>query len=406
MHAPSTAVPSHRPTRPLKVDTPLLRRMNERRVFDAVLVEGPLSRKAVGRATGMAAPTITKAVDSLLERGMLEEYSDSSTAPRKAGRPVRLLRLAATRSTVLGIVIDATQCTVVAAGIDGRHRDAQTVRFTTPTTYRNLIARLVRVCRTIIRTLDGEPLGIGVSVPGLVDSAVAKVIFSPNLHILDGQSPSSDLERHLGIPCRVVQESHALCLGESMFGAARGLADFAMLDVSTGLGLGVMSGGRLLTGSTGLAGELGHLRIDPQGPRCGCGNRGCLETLATDSALARRVSERLGRQLDVDDVTAGMRSGQIDASAELDATLDHLAVAVGAVVNVFNPATLFVHGALLSATDDAFGRLLDRLPGAVLKPAYAACTIVRARGSKRTGAVAGIVDQVTTLLFPRLEGRS
>ena len=159
MHAPSTAVTSHRPTRPLKVDTPLLRRMNERRVFDAVLVEGPLSRKAVGRATGMAAPTITKAVDSLLDRGMLEEYSDSSTAPRKAGRPVHLLRLAATRSTVLGIVIDAKQCTVVAAGIDGRHRDAQTVRFTTPTAYRDLIARLARVCRTIIRTLDGEPLG-------------------------------------------------------------------------------------------------------------------------------------------------------------------------------------------------------------------------------------------------------
>lgn len=403
MPAPSVAAPR---SRPVRIDTPLLRRMNERRVFDAVLVAGPLSRKAVGRVTGMAAPTITKAADSLLERGLLEETNDDATAPRKAGRPGRLLRLAATRSAVLGIVIDARQCTVVAAGIDSRHGDAQTLRFTTPTTYRDLIARLARACRTLIRRVGGELLGVGISVPGLVDSGVAKVLFSPNLHILDGRSPSFDLGRRLGIPCRMVQESHALCLGESMFGAARGLADFAMLDVSTGLGLGVMSGGRLLTGSTGLAGEIGHLRIDPRGPRCGCGNRGCLETLATDSALARRVSKRLGRQLGIDDVIAGIRSGQIDAAAELDATIDQLAVAVGAVVNIFNPATLFVHGALLSATDDAFGRLLDRLPGAVLKPTYAACTIVRARGSKRTGAIAGIVDHVTGLLFPKVESRA
>jgi phenylalanyl-tRNA synthetase beta chain len=124
------------------------------------------------------------------------------------------------------------------------------------------------------------------------------------------------------------------------------------------------------------------------------------------SALARRVSERLGRRLGVDDVIAGVRSGRIDATDALDATIDHLAVAVGAVVNIFNPATLFVHGALLSAAHDAFTRLLDRLPGAVLKPSYAACTIVRARGSKRTGAVAGIVDHVTAGLFPRLEAGS
>ena len=406
---PSIPVPggeTMRPMSPTRIDTPLLRRMNERRMFDAVLVGGPLSRKAVGRATGMAAPTVTKTADSLLERGMLEEYADSPSAPRKAGRPVRLLRLAATRSTVLGIVVDARHCTVVAAGIDGRHREEQTVRFTTPSTYRDVIAGLVKACRTLIRTGDVAPLGVGISMPGLVDSAQAKVLFSPNLHILDGRSPAADLEGRLGIGCRMFQESHALCLGESMFGAARGLADFALLDVSTGLGLGVMSGGRLLTGSTGLAGEIGHLRIDPRGPRCGCGNRGCLDTLATDSALARRVSERLGRRLGVDDVIAGVRSGRIDATDALDATIDHLAVAVGAVVNIFNPATLFVHGALLSAAHDAFTRLLDRLPGAVLKPSYAACTIVRARGSKRTGAVAGIVDHVTAGLFPRLEAGS
>ena len=389
-----------------RIDTPLLRRMNERRLLDAILQHGPLSRTALCRTAGMAAPTITKAADSLLRRGLLEESDGPKHREHRIGRPVRLLQLAARSASVIGIVIDAGCCTVVPAGLDGRHTEHDAIRFATPDRYADLLDELEKICRGIAAGLRGRLHGIGISVPGLVDSRLAQVVFSPNLHLLDRQNPARDLEDRLGVTCRLFQESHSLCLGESMFGAARGLADFAMLDVSTGLGLGVMSGGRLLTGSSGLAGELGHMRIDPRGVRCGCGNRGCLETLATDSALTRLVSEKLGRPLTSDEVMAGIRDGSISADEELKRTIEHLAVAASAVINIFNPSTLFVHGAMLSANDDVYPRFLDHVTRAALTPSLTTCCIVRARGSKRTGALAGIIEHVTSTILPRMGGPS
>ena len=148
------------------------------------------------------------------------------------------------------------------------------------------------------------------------------------------------------------------------------------------------------------------MRIDPRGGRCGCGNRGCLETLATDSALARLVSEKLARPLTSDEVIAGIRDGSISADDELGRTLEFLAVAVSAVVNIFNPSTLFVHGAMLSANDDVYPRFLDHVARTAITPSLAACRIVRARGSKRTGALAGIIEHVTSTILPRMGGTS
>jgi predicted NBD/HSP70 family sugar kinase len=420
-----------------RADTPLLRRLNERRVLDTLLAHGPLSRTALCRAAAMAGPTVTKAAEALLDMGLIEELA-AEQVPGRLGRPEKRLRLASRSTEVIGVVIDAGRCTVVPAGLDGRHDEDRAVRFVTPATYDELLTTVDRVCREVVAPTaaprDGgraagavtrglpapadaaSPLGgvrgIGISVPGLVSHRLGEIVLSPNVHMLDRHAPARDLERRLGVPCRMFQESHSLCLGESMFGAAKGLTDFAMLDVSTGLGLGVMSGGRLLTGASGLAGELGHVRIDPRGhaeagsrgERCGCGNRGCLETVATDSALARLVSESIGRSVTTEEAIAGLRDGSIEAAAALDRVIDGLAVAVSAVVNIFNPATLFVHGGLLAAGDDVFPRLLDLVKHAALTPSLADCRIVRARGSKRTGALAGIIDHVTNAAVPRLGG--
>ena len=158
-------------------------------------------------------------------------------------------------------------------------------------------------------------LGVGISLPGLLDYRIGKAVLSPNIPITDGHSPASDLGEQLGLSCVMLQESHALCLAEQHHGLARGLGDFAMLDVHTGVGLGVVSGGRLLTGHSGLAGEIGHITAVPDGRRCGCGNHGCLETVASDSSLAWRVSRRLGRTVDIDEVIAPGRRRARSTSA-------------------------------------------------------------------------------------------
>lgn len=375
----------------------LLRKINDRRVLEVIRHLGTASRADVVRASGLTAPTVSKAVASLLKRGLLEEQNQLAPG---IGRPAKVLQLASTQASVVGVVIDAPRCWVGVVGLDGEIDPANEQAFPLPASYAELLHGIESHVERLVRQYGSPPRGIGLSVPGLVNSSLQEVVFSPNLHLLDGHRPGKDLAERLQIPCAMLQESHALCLGERMFGAARGLKNFVMLDVSTGLGMGVMSGGQLLTGHSGLAGELGHITVVQDGLRCGCGNTGCLETVATDTALCRLVSERLGVPTAIDEIVRGVQSGQLDVGDELQRTGEYLAMAMAAAINVFNPSTLFVHGRLFELGDDVFDRITQRARQRSLQPSQSDCRLLRARGSKRKGAIAGILQHLTDALAP------
>ena len=375
-----------------RIESTLLRRINERRLLEAIQRNGPSSRATLTRVSGLTAPTVSKAVDALLKRGLVEELDPVTPA---LGRPGRLVRMAAESAAVLGVVIDAEVCCVVATGLDGVVTEERTRRFETPGHYEDLLAAVTSACQEVLGDGTTAPLGIGVSVPGLVDDRLQEIVVSPNLHLLDKRNPARDLQGRIGCPALLIQETDGLCLGECFSGDARGLDDFAMLDVSAGLGLGVMSGGELLSGHSGMAGELGHVTVDPEGIRCGCGNRGCLETLATDAALVRLISEREGRQLDPAAVQRMLNERPAEYAAEIRLVTTYLAIAIAAVINIFNPTALFVHGTLLAGSRERFDRVLEEVRQRTLTASLADCTIRATRSSKRQGAIAGIIRQIT-----------
>jgi predicted NBD/HSP70 family sugar kinase len=382
-----------------RIESTLLRRINERRLLEAIQQHGPSSRATLTRVSGLTAPTVSKAVDSLLKRGFVEELDPPEPAP---GRPGRLVRMATDSAAVLGVVIDAQTCCVVAAGLEGTVSKEQTRRFPTPTSYADLLDTLERHCRDLLAGITGRVHGIGVSVPGLVNERLAEIVFCPNLHLLDKRNPARDLTARLGVECLLLQETDALCLSERTYGEARSVRDFALLDVSTGLGLGVMTGGQILSGHSGMAGELGHLTVVPDGIRCGCGNRGCLETLATDSALVRMLSEKVGRPLSIEAAAAVVDERPGDFQHELRMATEYLAIAIAAVINIFNPTTLFVHGTLLAGSRERFARVLDRVKQRALTASLADCTILATRSSKRQAAIAGIMHHLTNAWAPSI----
>ena len=382
-----------------RVESTLLRRINERRLLEAIQRHGPSSRAALTRVSGLTAPTVSKAVDTLLKRGLVEELDPAEPA---LGRPGRLVRMAAATACVVGVVIDAGTCCVVATGLDGVVTEERTIRFVTPAGYPALLDAVEETCRTLIHSSAAVVHGIGLSVPGLVNERLHEIVFSPNLHLLDKHNPARDLETRLRVPCVLVQESDALVLGEWLSGDARGLDDFAVLDAATGLGLGVMSGGRLLAGHSGMAGEVGHITVVPDGVRCGCGNRGCLETLATDAALVRLIGEKLGRTVSLNEVAGLLATRSADFQHEVRTVTEYLAIAIAAVINIFNPTTLFVHGELLTGSPERFARVLERVRQRTLTASLADCTIVATKSSKRQGAVAGIIHHLTNACAPSL----
>jgi predicted NBD/HSP70 family sugar kinase len=378
------------------VASELLSKINERRVLEFVQRNGPASRAVMARGSGMSAPTVSKAVSSLIRNGFLEETEALEVG---FGRPGKLLQLSEHKANVLGVVIDADSCWIGCARLDGVVSKEQSISFRTPNSYDDLRQALINgvgeITGHVKGDLSGRFRGVCLSVPGLFNSRIGETVMSPNLHLLDGQRLASDLSNEIGLQCIALQESHALCIGERMYGAARAMNDFAMLDVSTGLGLGIVSGGHLLTGNSGMAGELGHITVVPDGQRCGCGNRGCLETVATDTAFARLISKQLGRKVGVQEALAVNRTEEV-----ISQTVDYLAIAVAAVINIFNPATLFLHGQLMNSDPAIFKRVVREAKKRTLSPSFKDCRILQSKGNKRLGAVAGIIDHLANELAP------
>jgi predicted NBD/HSP70 family sugar kinase len=370
-------------------------RVNEQQMLRLIRDLGPSSRAELVRQLGLSTPTVAKAANSLLRAGLLEEVEDSEIT---IGRPAKLLRLACATAQVLGIVIAPGTSWVVSAGLDGELSEDRMRKVRTPETYEQLIGALVQLARELMVTPGLPTLGAGICVPGLLD--LRRSLSSANLHAIEGHCPADDLAQHLGIECVTLQGKHALCMAESHFGEARGLSDFVMLDFSTAVGMSAVGNGRLLVGKNGFAGEVGHLMVEPDGPLCGCGNRGCLQTLASDSALSSRVSKRIGRDVEIDEVVELTRSGTLDLSDEIDKVVRHVSMFLATVINIFNPSTLFLHGRLFDLADDLLPRLLAETGRRALRPIFQECRILRASGNKRRGAVAAILEHLIESLAP------
>lgn len=381
-----------------RVEPTLLHKINQRTILETILERGPSSRAELVRYSGISAPTVSRAVVSLLERGLLEEGNSPEGA---FGRPGKLLRLATENAQVIGIALEPQRCCVVSAGFDGSLHQEEAQEFATPGTYQRLLDEISRRVASLVRCGAAKTLGIGMSAPSLVNARLQESVFASNLHIIDGRSPAKDLAKKIGIECIMMEENHLLCQAERCFGAAKGLDHFAVLDATTGLGLGVVTGGRLLTGQSGMGGEIGHVTVDPKGMLCGCGNHGCLETLATDSALARAISQRYGAPLDIDELIRLVRSGEIQPVDEIRQTLEFLAIGVAMVINLFNPSAIFILSQMFDAQDNLFQQMLHLVRQRALAAPLADCRIYRSEANKLQGAVAGIVCHLTSALAPR-----
>lgn len=329
----------------------LIREINQALVIDAVRRERSVSRTEIAAITGLSAPTISGITNELIERGLLYEAATGESA---GGRKPILLRLNAGAGFVLGVKVTEHEAIGVLTDLDadivGRARTKLAGR-----SEDDVVDAIARLAARLAKRAEGRPVhGIGVGLAGVVDRRAGTVRHATYFDWRNVDVAGHVAER-TGLPTVVDNDINALVANEHLFRHGRDVDDLLVISLGRGIGLGMVLDGRIHRGALGGAGEFGHVTIDPSGPACACGKRGCLEAIVADPALERRLSEA-GSSLTL---RTALASSPDDAPLEFDVFIDAAAVlgrAISDLVNVLNPGRIVLTGegvGLVEATGDA-----------------------------------------------------
>lgn len=230
-------------------------------------------------------------------------------------------------------------------------------------------------------------LGIGIGIPGLPDQDKGEVVFAPNLYWRNVPLVRY-LRQSTNLPVFLENDANAAALGEQWLGAGRGSQNMIMITIGTGVGGGLIINGRLYSGASGSAGEIGHTVVDPEGLVCSCGRRGCLETMSSATAMTRMAREAMDRgretilarieNLNARDIFQAAQAGDEAAREIIETAAFYLGLGLGNLVNIFNPDTIIVGGGVARAGDILFNPLRRQTLAWSLESSAAAVKIIPA----------------------------
>lgn len=302
----------------------------------------------------------------------------------------------ASEHTVIGIDLGGTKISTGLVRNDGKiiARDYQQTRAAEGQAA--VIERVLDGARRVIAQAEigrSQAAAVGIGAPGPLDIAAGVVVAPPNLPGWERVPLKQLIEDDLGITTFLENDANAAALGEYHFGAGRGVEHMIYITVSTGIGGGLILDGKLYHGASGMAGEIGHITIKPGGPLCGCGNRGCLEAMASGTAIARRARERVTSGAST--LIAGLAEGdpqritaklvaeaasQGDAEAQeiLAEAMDYLGIGVANLVNLFNPQLIVIGGGLMNIGEKLFRPVRRAIDQHTFPPATQAVKVVPA----------------------------
>ena len=315
--------------------------VNRSAILAQLGANGPASRADLARVLSLSPALITQLVKDLLADGLLVELEQ---APSNGGRPARMLGLATSAGRAIGVKVVADHVAFVEVGIDGRVVRSASVPFDATTS--TFIAELVERIRDFIAA--GEEvtlLGIGVGVPGSVDRPGNGVVVSAQLG-WNRVDLGDALRRAIGLPVIVENNVNALAVAERLFGLGRAHDDFLVVTIGTGVGAGIVVDGSVLRASSGGAGEIGHIPVTDGGPRCSCGNDGCLEASIGEAALVRQAREQaiIAADAGIDALLAAAESGDERAVAIYSEAGRLLGRTLAGVVHTIDPEFVVVLG--------------------------------------------------------------
>jgi predicted NBD/HSP70 family sugar kinase len=326
------------------------RDINSRIMLNLVRKHQPISRADLMRQSGLQRSTISVIAEQLIAEGWLREGA-VGLLPR--GRRPTFLHLNENRAGIFGINIQPHTTDIGLANLAGHFLALETI--STPHSSAAFVTKFSSRVRELMKLHPMmEYEGIGVSLPGRVDLSSQKFIFAPNLgwHSADLKG---QLENATGLPVSMENAANACALSEFWFGKhAEGVRNLVVVTVSEGIGVGMILNGQLVRGASGLAGEFGHVTIDENGPKCGCGNHGCWEVFASNSAAVHYYNDTAQRKNSVKtygEILAKAHHGEPLAWETLERTAKYLGKGIAMLVMGLAPDVIVIVGDIAHVWD-------------------------------------------------------
>lgn len=348
-----------------------------------------ISRAEIARRAGLSRSTVSEVVEELLPSGLIAEAGEGDS---QGGRRPIVLEFQDDAGVLLGVDIGASHVSVVLTDLRGRVRAWHHLDFPARSDPAGTGALVLELCERAMaeaRARRARLVGIGIGVPSPVDPRDPERLSAIALPAWNGRLTLEALRERFRVPLRIDNDANLGALAERWWGSARDLDDFAYVKVATGIGSGHFVNGRIYRGSTGVAGEIGHVAIDPRGAPCNCGNRGCLQTYIGTKALLDRVASLRAQY--PESALGALRDPslwQVEEAALADDPLalhvvreaaEYLGIAVAGMMNLLNPAAVIIGGSIARLGE----RLLSPLRETVLRRTFvsaAAASQIRTSG--------------------------
>jgi glucokinase-like ROK family protein len=393
---------------------PRIKHYNEGVVLEAIRVGDGVSRVEIADRTGLTAQTVSNIVRRLLDLDLVAEGGHSSSG---SGRRRVRLRINPTARHAVGVQVDGGETSFVVIDLSGRVIG----RARHPTrSERGPVAIINQIAESVIELIDRvaiDPetiLGLGVASPGPLDHVKGIVFNPPNLPGWHEVTLADELRTKTGYPVIVDNDATAAAIGERWAGGARGVRNFAFVYMGVGVGAGLFLEDHIYRGTTTNAGEFGHLILNPEGPQCFCGSRGCVEAYCAPRAVVGAVSRRLARG-ESSSLTSGPSDPEFEAIAGAALEGDRIAVdeihrsayllgcGVVGLVNMLDVELVVLGGRGFRRTGEMYRDVIERVVRErVIGPEKRAARIELSTVGEDAGAVGAASLLLDATYTPRL----
>ncbi len=321
----------------------MMKSVNKSLILNKIRTNQPISRAQIAKETKLTPPTVSNIVKELLEQEIIKE---SDLGVSKGGRKPTMLQINSNRFYVIGVDVGPNTIDCLITDLSGEILERSSSKLNGELTNEQFLTKLKDIIHHIIHSISEQEkiIGIGIAMHGVVDVENGISLFAPNLK-LSNIPIKEELEKEFGLVVNVENDARAMALGESWFGQYGNLLSMLVVNIGSGVGAGVIVNGKLYHGANDLAGEVGHMTIDINGEICDCGNKGCLQTFATGSAIVKKANQVSHEPIQSgEEVYELAKSGKQDYISILEETGRVIGIGLTNLIHIINPELIVLGG--------------------------------------------------------------